>query len=408
MFFGKELGRSLKRHGKKTAIALLVSAVLGAFLCQFAGSVEGYRQRLVELSEKAELRVTFVNTSGTREIGLKIYDDKLQALEESGMLQAGLYVANCWFSDGTEDDRPNPLNPKRLTQDIVAYTNASPLGGAEAVNWFEGYDASVLASDQAVCLLPQERFDRLGYQPGDTVHIQFITGGSNGKSVFPGQEMDMAIAGTFASEDAALSGFGMVCPYRTMRRGLKESKLNIWPTQAYLTIPDSEDLNAVKALLQELEIDPLDNTLRALSTWAEYGNTAIINDGVYIGTAEPTQRTLDLLRSLYPAVFAAVALIALLASYLLIQSRREEIALQRSLGVGRGRIFGLFIGESACLCVLGAALGCLFSVCVAGTPLAALALPLLGYVGSYLLGSAIAVLLTLRTGVLAVLAAAPA
>lgn len=403
MFFAKELGRSLKRHGKKTLIALLVSTALGAFLCQFAGNVETYRQRLQELSEKAELRVTFVNTSGTRDVGLKVYDDKLRALEESGLVQPGLYKADCWFSDGTEDDHPNLLNPKRLTQNVVAYTNASPLGGAEAVSWFDGYDGAIFDSDQAVCLLPQERFDRLGYQPGDTVHVQFFTGGANGKSIFPGQEMDMDIAGTFQSDDPALAGYGMVCPYRTMRRGLRESNLNIWPSQAYLTIPEPEDLNAVKALLQELEIQPVD---KSLNTWAEYGKTVIINDSIYIGTAEPIQRTLDLLRSLYPAVFAAVALVALLASYLLMQSRREEIALQRSLGVEPRRTFALFLGESACLCVLGALLAGLFSACLLGTPLPALGLPLLGYVGAYLLGSSTAILLMLRTGVLAVLAAA--
>lgn len=403
MFFAKELGRSLKRHGKKTLIALLVSTVLGTFLCQFAGNVETYRQRLRELSEKAELRVTFVNTSGTRDVGLKVYDDKLRALEESGLVQTGLYKAECWFSDGTGDDQPSPLNPRRLVQTVAGYTNTTPLGGEEGVTWFEGYDSSIFDSDQAVCLLPQERFDRLGYQPGDTVHIQFFTGGANGKSIFPGQEMDMAIAGTFQNDGPALSRLGMVCPYRTMRRGLRESNLNIWPSQAYLTIPDPEDLNAVKALLQELEIQPVD---KSLNTWAEYGKTAVINDSIYIGTAEPTQRTLDLLRSLYPAVFAAVALIALLASYLLMQSRREEIALQRSLGVKPRRTFALFLGESACLCVLGAVLAGAFSACLLGTPPRALGLPLLGYAGAYLLGSGAAILLMLRTGVLAVLSAA--
>ncbi len=407
MFFSKELGRSLKRHGKKTAIALLVSAVLGVFLCQFSGSVDTYRRRLEELSQNADLRVTFVNSSGTRTVGLLVYDDKLQALEDSGLTEPGLYVAECLFSDGTEDDQPDIRNPKRLVQPIMAFTQEEPLAiTPDNITYFDGYDASLFASSEPVCLLPQERFERLGYQAGDKVHIQLFTTGHNGKSIHPGVELDLTIAGTYKNTAQGLppvNASGMVCPYLVMRQGLEDSKLNIWPSQAYLSIPDPENLNAVKALLEELEILPVN---AHLASSARFAKTAIINDSVYIGTAEPTQRTLNLLQSLYPAVFGAVALIALLASYLLMQSRREEIALQRSLGAGKGRIFALFFAESACLCILGTAAACLLCTLAFGTHIAALGLPLLGYIAAYLVGAGAAILLMLRTGVLAVLAAA--
>ena len=411
MFFSKELGRSLKRHGKKTAIALLVSLALGLFLCQFTGSVETYRQRLQELSENAELRVTFINSSGTRTVGLKVYDDKLRALEDSGLVEPGLYAATCLFSDGSEDDQPFG-NTTRMVQSMSAFTQEAPLLiTPDNVTYFEGYDASLFASDEPVCLLPQERFERLGYKPGDKVHFQVFTSkgtpsiyNPGSGSIFPGIETELTIAGTYrvAGDKNTFLG-NMVCPYKVMRKAIKDSKLNIWPSEAYLTIPDPQNLNAVKALLQELEILPVN---QSLATSAAFAKTAIINDSVYIGTAEPTRRTLELLQSLYPVVFGAIALIALLASYLLIQSRREEIALQRSLGAGRGRVFALFLSESACLCVIGALLSCLASWLAFGTPPAALALPLLGYIASNLLGAGIAVLLMLRTGVLAVLAAA--
>lgn len=402
MFFGRELGRSLKRHGKKSAAALLVSAVLGVFLCQFAGSVDAYRQRLEDLAADAELRVTFINSSGTRTVGLYVYDDKLQALEDSGLAEPGLYAAQCLFSDGTEDDQPDYRNPQRLVQDLAAYTREEPLAEAGEVTYFEGYDSSLFASEEAVCLLPQERFERLGCGPGEKVGIQLFTSGIDGRRLYPGARMEVAVAGTFADGGSISPGAGMVVPYGFLRRGIAESKLNLWPSQAYLTIPDPDDLNAVKALLQELDIRPVNHEL---GDSARHAKTAVINDSIYIAAAEPAQRTLRLLRSLYPAVFGAVALIALLASYLLMQSRREELALQRSLGAGRGRIFALFFAESACLCLLGAATACLLCVLAFGTPWAALGLPLAGYVLAYLVGAALAALLMLRTGVLAVLAA---
>lgn len=402
MFFIKELGRGLKRHGKKTVITLLVSVALGIFLCQFAGSVDTYRRRLEDLSANAGLKVTFVNSSGTRSVGLHIYDDKLRALEESGFAEPGFYAASCFFSDGTPDDQPILPNPKRLVQVLAAYTSDEALAGIDGnIVYFDGYDESFFSSGEPVCLVPQYRFENQGFSAGGKVHVQFFT--SNGKSVYPGVEMDLTIAGTYRDAGGITPDAGMVCPYKTLRRVMKESKLNFWPSQAYLTIPDPGNLNGVKALLQELEIEPVN---AGLSSNAWFGKTATINDSVYIGSAEPTQRTLALLRSLYPAVFAAVALIALLASYLLMQSRREEIALQRSMGAGAGRVFWLCFGESACLCLLGAAIAAALSALALGTPPLALGLPLLGYMAFYLLGAGLAVLLMLRVDVLAVLAAA--
>lgn len=399
MFFVKELGRSIKRHGKKTAIALLVSLALGIFLCQFAGSVDTYRRRLEDLSANADLRITFVNSSGTRSVNLLVYDKMLKALEESGLAEPELYAASCLFSDGTPDDLPDYRNPKRKVQYLAAYTCEDPLATTPGnITYFDGYDASLFSSEEPVCLVPQTRMEQRGFQPGDKLYVQFFTVGNNAQSIYPGIEMDLTIAGTYGEP----AGMGMVCPYKLIRQAIQESKLNLWPSQASLTIPDPENLNAVKALLQELEIEPVN---AGLSTYATHAKTVTINDSTYIGTAEPTQRTLSLLRSLYPVVFAAVALIALLASYLLMQSRREEIALQRSMGAGRGRIFAVFFAESACLCLAGAVLAALLSTLVLGTPLLALGLPLLGYIGFYLLGAGLAILLMLRTGVLSVLAA---
>lgn len=403
MFFVKELGRSIKRHSKKTAIALLVSLALGLFLCQFAGSVDTYRRRLEDLSANADLRVTFVNSSGTRSVNLLVYDKMLKALEESGLAEPELYAASCLFSDGTPDDLPDYRNPKRKVQYLAAYTCEDPLATTpENITYFDGYNASLFSSEEPVCLVPQTRMEERGFQPGEKLHVQFFTVGNNAQSIYPGIEMDLTIAGMYRDPGSIYPGAGMVCPYKLIRRAIQESKLNLWPSQASLTIPDPENLNAVKALLQELEIEPVN---AGLSTYATHAKTATINDSTYIGTAEPTQRTLSLLRRLYPVVFAAVALIALLASYLLMQSRREEIALQRSMGAGRGRIFAVFFAESACLCLAGAVLAALLSAFVLGTPLLALGLPLLGYLGFYLLGAGLAILLMLRTGVLAVLAA---
>ena len=80
--------------------------------------------------------------------------------------------------------------------------------------------------------------------------------------------------------------------------------------------------------------------------------------------------------------------------------------MQRSLGVSRGRIFFLFLGESAIPALVGVGISLIGCGLALGLPLTSLLLPGLGFFCAFLLGSAAAVLLLLGGDVLAVLAAA--
>lgn len=411
MFFGKELARSLRRHGRKTAIALAVSAALAFFLFLFSGSIAVNQRQLDDLKRESDLKLTFVNSSGTRDSSIIIYDDKLQEIEASGLAVPDLYAVMALFSDGSGDDTKayTGAYSKWATQPMAAYTNDSPLAapGPDNVTYFDGYDGSLFAGNEPVCLMDREKFERLELSPGQEYTVTLFTfkESKGTKGVFKGGETTLRIVGTYEDPGSVFTGLPihLVCPYRTLRQAFSEENLSIWPSKAALRIPDPENLNALKALLGDIGILPVDKNLDSVN--ASYGKTAVINDSVYIGTAEPAMRTLSLLRSLYPAVFSAVALIALLVSYLLMQSRRNEIAIQRSLGTGRLRIFLSFFAESACVCLLGTAAALAAGLLLLGQPPAALLPPALGFAGSYLLGSAAAVLLLLRTDVLAILAA---
>lgn len=87
-------------------------------------------------------------------------------------------------------------------------------------------------------------------------------------------------------------------------------------------------------------------------------------DEAFIRSAETLSKNLALLRGMLPFLAAIVIFIGYLCSYLSLQSRREEYALLRSLGTGRGRSFFLLFGETALVeaaaCLLGSLLAAVF------------------------------------------------
>ena len=403
MFFPKEVWRDLRRHSRKTVIACLVSGALACFLLLFSGSIASNQAQLDQLSQEFQLRLTFVNASGTQTTGLIIRDDKLQELEKSGLVRRGFYGALALVQDGSEDDGSFMINSRWLTQLMAAYTDDSPL---EGVSYFEGYDASVFQESEPVCLMSREKFQSLGLSPGQEYNVTLLTFKDSqiGKEAFYGGESGFRVVGTFEDAGEIFTGadISLVCPYESLRTALAAFNLHVWPSSAYLVIPSPENLNPLKALLSELGISPVDSSLY---TYGSKGSAAVINDSLYIDTAEPIQRTLALLKTLYPLALLAVALLSLLSSYLLIQSRQEEFALERSMGVGRLRVFFKILVESGLMALTGILLVSVLFFACSGLQLSTIVITGISCLGSVLVGGALAAMMTARSNVLIVLTA---
>jgi len=98
-----------------------------------------------------------------------------------------------------------------------------------------------------------------------------------------------------------------------------------------------------------------------------------------------------------------VGIIATVASYLLVVSRKMEFAIMRGLGTTRIRSFFSFFIEQTFLCILGLIIGFSLWQFLWGTPrILHLALTA-GFLVCYLLGSAISITIMNQTNVFTIL-----
>ena len=130
--------------------------------------------------------------------------------------------------------------------------------------------------------------------------------------------------------------------------------LGITPAQNYssftFNLRDSGRLDELRTALAD-----------AGFTWVHSGerskNYAMIEDEVYLNTVHSMERQIQYVELLYDSLYLLAGVIGFVLAWLMIQSRRREIAVMRALGTQNGRIVGNFLAEQFLLMASGLAAG---------------------------------------------------
>ena len=129
----------------------------------------------------------------------------------------------------------------------------------------------------------------------------------------------------------------------------------------------------------------------------------VLKDAYFNNAIASIRQQIRYINNLYPFLYALVGIIALVVSYLLVVSRKKEFATMRGLGTSRVRTFFSFFFEQGLLCLTGTGIGLTLWSVIWKTPTDFHLLLTAGFVGLYLIGGTISVLIMNRENVLKIL-----
>lgn len=207
----------------------------------------------------------------------------------------------------------------------------SPVEGAK-VELFDGYDESILATQERVCLIPVEELEMW---PDGTVYIMRSDGFTQ----------TLAIIGTVTN------GPGSVYYIPLNMSWSDETNVITYIESCSFSIRDNAQLDECKAALYEVFQEP------KLSNDLSLGYGLIVHDESYLATLEEIETNISMLRILLPVLMVLVGCIGFFASYMTTRSRRKEFAIMRCLGMNQRKIFAIVFFEQAVLAILGGGIG---------------------------------------------------
>lgn len=294
----------------------------------------------------------------------------------------GDYVVDIIYNDkGLPVEVTEPILVAGIESLYVAEELTEDWGGE--IHWQEGYDESILSTDAMVCLLPESLKD-LDQVKINYTHTFMI---NDNESMTLRTTHTLDVVGYYIDK----GNTRIYCPYPVMKRTFAELRASKDLEEVCAVLNDNHNLEQLREVAQLWFAEP--NPTGEKTPWGRFGYEYYfyaldIDDYMLQNLQSNMKNSMQLNQLAAAVVFILSAGAGFLTGFLVIRSRKREIALMRTMGAPHVAIF-IELALEQMMCVLaGILLGGAFFL---WQPLQKLAL----FGGIYFVGLSIALVIFL-------------
>gem|GEM_PF-329361 len=436
---------SVLRGGWRSLVALLLALCVVLFFGQLAGTVERYNQQLEAIYDNTTIAGYHTDIYG-KQLGHQV----LAAYDVGNLYHSGL-ISNLSVSvgtpfyylgisrtadggDGTAGQLLVPTNGfayESLQADIQAGPELTATNQLRTVpeffhsdtirmDFLEDYDETFLSVSRGdpyvrTCLITTAFMARHDIHMGDTIRVainQVTQSTEDGARIF--RHFDLKVVGSYVKQGTADTIYAPLALFFDTRLIWGDSPTNVdsvegnpreWSARekdvlqssifhsASFELRDSHKLGEFKDYLTDYGYSQVNHVGRV----REF---IVIRDATFNNAVASVKQQIRYINTLYPFLYILVGIIALGTAFLMVASRKMELAIMRGLGATRAETFFGFFLEQAFLCLMGTGAGMAFWRFMGTTPNRLHWLLLIGFLGCYLGGGAISILVMMRASAL--------
>lgn len=358
------------RHKVKGFLTILMDMLVVFLLHAYLSNIANNEKQLAMLPEAIPVNAYITTADGSRQAGIFIRDKLVQGLLDSAYvdqlhmdvrLKAGI-------------DRVIPGQWHTLNLYLEGVNCIETLGSIKEsdVVWNTEEDASFLQGTEEKCIVSKKLFDRKGWKLGDKVTLcqwYYYREDERYPQLFanPLQTVDYEIAGyvdmTGKWDERFVVPPDVIVPFHAVRNAYAKEGVPFFASSASFVLSDALCMNEFKQEMKELGFRSVAPTVPDYSL---NGVALSVNDAAFISTAEHLRQVIDTVRAFFPFLLALIVGVGYLITLLLLQSRKEEMALLRSIGLNRRKCFRIFFVDQLTLVVTGVVAGSVLAVLAQG------------------------------------------
>ncbi|MDD2979007.1 MAG: MerR family transcriptional regulator [Hespellia sp.] len=392
MFY--EIGRNINRQRGKSALAIAVCCMVVCFVGIYMGNVDSHKEQLEHLSDVYRITGEVRNSNGSLSEGLLISDEMSEVIRKSPYI--GWYKETVNLDGVAENDtegRHRTVTGVNQLEVLQSQTNGN-------YSWMDGMDHVKFMQEENVCVVDEKLLEKYQVRLGDELSFQISYYDAADIQAYtlnlkPLKTVTLRIVGS-----AAFTTTDVVCSLDEVKTWFQEAAVPYQASSFSFSLAKPDTLNSFVGQMKKAGFTEVSGS--AMSTYKGY--TLVLDDTDYINTAGALRKSIDFLIGFYPVLYALILLMGYMISYLLLQSRRLELAIMKSLGTGNHIITGQIFMEHMLLAVAGCVLGMGINLVMGFGNVWVLTKMSLLFLLCYGIGTMIALGMIRKIGVMAVLA----
>lgn len=389
---------------------ILVNCVLAILLNLYFGLIGSYRSQLTDLAANTPIKCTITNPDGTMEVGIAVKSDTLRSLQAAQQIKDLDYSTQLKAGFG-EFEIARWEENLNLDVSVVNKIDSSVLPDHIKVGYQEGWDETLFAGAEKVCLLKKSDMEEQGFSYGDeipfTVYHYVMLDERRDMDIRELGYMNLKAVGVIDDSDPMESREypDMLVPFQTIWDEFDERGVDFTAEAVSFYVRDPLALNAFKSEMEQIGEYGLFEIYKGDGARFSYKGSALyVQDGIFITMAGRLKTAIRILTAFLAPMGILVFIVGYVISHLLANGRVKEFALFRSLGVKQLGAVWVFWSEQLALVFVGNVLGCLAALRVGQLELQEIVKVCGAAFCGYMLGTTVALLLLAKNKPLELLA----
>ncbi len=220
--------------------------------------------------------------------------------------------------------------------------------------WNEGYGENIFSSNDPMCLVPNSMMVLTDEKTGESyVELDFECWRNNPMTEY---SCKLKVVGTYMGGD----GKSIYCPYAIGEQVYAELGEFMSVQAIRATLRNNDDLEELRTVSRRWFAEP--NPLGEKTPWGEFGYAYYpyalsINDDLLQRASSTLQTSIATNRICAVIVLALSALTGFFIGFLMVRSRKKEIALMRTMGTPNRSVYFCFALEQMLCVIAGILLG---------------------------------------------------
>lgn len=392
MFISSTGIRNIKRQRSKSIINVLISIVIVLLLNIYIGNISSIKRQLSDLPKAITVTARISNLNGTMTSGIAIKNETIKGIKNSPYIKDPVFTIQLLMGFG---ELKTAESDAGLNLDGVGCNDIKGIMGLKEseLSWSKDGENDFFTSNRKECIIDKSIMEEKKLKVGDTVpltiyYYHYKLQGSHEISLDPLVIGEYKIVASMDMKEYTGRSTPpvIILPFGTVEEAFIDKGLTFMPDSAFFTVKNPFELNEFKKEMKDLKL----LSVSAESEFQFDGNALLVNDNTFIQAAEQLEESLTLLNVGLPLIIVIVAFIGYISAYLMIQNRKSEYAIMRSVGVKHTEAFRILFYEHAVLQLAGSIVGSLIALGVIGSSLYVIGLVILMFLVFYLTGTAVA------------------